>query len=196
MKKQNNTNVKAVVFDWHGVLDRGHFSAVIKEAWRLYSQKNKGLKKWRFWMYGPKYNSLYKKYNKGTLEVEMFWKEVEKDFGAEVCLVFRKIVDEFQPLKKGLDLLAETAQDFKIYLLSDCPVDKKKVIEDVVEGLGLEFEDLFFSCDFGCMKNDGKLFKVFQEKTGLEPVNILFWDDNFLNVRQARKLGWKAKVFK
>ena len=189
-------NVKVVVFDWHGVLDRGHFASMFREFWDLSSRNFGGWKRCKMIRLAIKYNRLYKKYNKGFLSPRRFWNEVEEDFGKEVLGLFASIVDTFRPLEKGIDLLENTLSEYRCFLLSDCPVDKKLLIEEKIKEFGWNFEDCFFSCDYGLMKNQKKFFKIFEQETGFKGQEILFWDDNFLNVRKAKMAGWNAKVFK
>lgn len=180
--------------DWHGVLDRGHFSAVVKDAYKEYKRNKRWLTFIRFARHSFKYNLLFKKYNRGLVDPQRFWGEVYKDLGVRSAMVFEKLVRLYEPLEEGWELLRNVKQaGVPVYILSDCPKDKL----DIIEGLSEVdvFEEMFFSCEYGLMKNQNEFFDVFLEKTGLKVGEFLFLDDNPVNVRKARSNGWQALVF-
>lgn len=189
--------IKAVVFDWHGVLDRGHFSAVVGKAYREYKRDKKWLKFIRFARHGRKYRKLFGRYNRGLISPQEFWGNVYADLGVRSAKVFEDLVKNFLPLEEGWEFLEKLKEEYSLYILSDCPVDKREVIDDV-SGVDV-FEEMFFSCDYGMMKDakDGvKFFKLFEEKTGLNAEELVFFDDNPRNVKKARQAGWQAFTFK
>jgi FMN phosphatase YigB (HAD superfamily) len=180
--------------DWHGVLDRGHFSAVVKEAYLEYKRDKRWLSFLRFVRHAYKYDNLFKKYNRGLIEPEMFWGNVYKDLGVRAGLIFENLVKSYVPLEEGWDLLRDVkSREVPLYILSDCPIDKRDLIMDL--GVVDVFEKMFFSCDYGLMKNENAFFEIFTKEVGLKNGEFLFLDDNPVNVRKARQNGWQAMVF-
>ena len=57
------------------------------------------------------------------------------------------------------------------------------------------FDDLFFSCELGCVKPERAYYRAIQEKLQVDGAEILFWDDNKQNVTAAQKAGWNAEVY-
>lgn len=180
--------------DWHGVLDRGHFSAVVKDAYKEYKRTRKWLSFIRFARHGKRFNTLFKKYNRGLISAEEFWGVTYDRLGENSAKVFEDLVRKFEPLEEGWNLLDKVlGLNMPVYIFSDCPEDKMKIIHDV-DRVDV-FEKMFFSCEYGVMKNEDAFFDIFVEDTGLDVSEFVFLDDNPLNIRKARQNGWQALTF-
>jgi len=57
------------------------------------------------------------------------------------------------------------------------------------------FDQLFFSCHLGCQKPDLLYYQKVTRALGMKNENVLFWDDNRMNVEAAREYGWQAEVY-
>ena len=55
-------------------------------------------------------------------------------------------------------------------------------------------DHLFFSFELGIMKPDREIYEAVQTKLALQPYQILFLDDNQMNVEAARALGWHSEA--
>lgn len=189
---------KMIVFDWHGVLDKGHFMGVLSSALKKYAEVNEvGL--WRAYLkaisLGPKYNRLYKMYNRAEMECEDFWSEVRIDLGDEVALIFQSLVLKIDRIDEMFHLVERCKKEgFKIGILSDCPWDKFEVIQEEEQFLR-KFDVVYFSCEHRLMKNDFKFFEKFTREARVQSEEILFVDDNPKNVKKARQFGWRAFRF-
>ena len=180
--------------DWHGVLDRGHFSAVVGKAYKEYKRTRKWLSFIRFARHGRKYNTLFKRYNRGLIPSQEFWGNVYKDLGVKSANIFEELVSNYTPLDEGWELLDDILKNsLPVYIFSDCPEDKMEVIKSLSEVK--VFEKMFFSCEYGVMKNENEFFEIFVEDTGLGVDEFVFLDDNPINVRKARQNGWQAFTF-
>ena len=62
-------------------------------------------------------------------------------------------------------------------------------------GLGEQMDDEFASCTVGARKPDPAYFARVQQRLGLSPASIVFWDDVQENVDAARKTGWTAHLY-
>lgn len=187
-----------IVFDWHGVLDKGHFMGVLSSALKKYSEV-KDVRLWRAYLkaisLAPKYNCLYKAYNRAEMKCEDFWNEVRFDLGVEVASVFEELVLKVDRIDEMFELVERCkSEGLRLGILSDCPWDKFYVIQKEEEFLS-QFEVKFFSCEHGLMKNDFEFFMKFEQVSGVTGLEILFVDDNPRNVKKARQFGWKAFRF-
>ena len=62
-------------------------------------------------------------------------------------------------------------------------------------GLGQLIDGEFASCTVGVRKPDAAYFERVQERLGLSPARIVFWDDAPGNVAAARAAGWTAHLY-
>lgn len=97
-----------------------------------------------------------------------------------------RVISEIKRLKeKGIKCYLGTKQE-------------KYRMEYIKKDMGLEkfFDGVFCSCDIGYKKPDKQFFDavslVLKEREGIEPVNIIFWDDKKENVDAANECGWNA----
>jgi putative hydrolase of the HAD superfamily len=65
----------------------------------------------------------------------------------------------------------------------------------VTMGFAEVFDRLFFSCELGCQKPDHAYYQIVEGELGFEGQEVLFWDDSAVNVRSARRWGWKAELY-
>lgn len=57
------------------------------------------------------------------------------------------------------------------------------------------FDGLFFSCDLGFKKSEQAFFEKVVERLGLDPGEIMYWDDDPENVDVAKAFGIDARLF-
>lgn len=63
-------------------------------------------------------------------------------------------------------------------------------------GFAHKFDGMFSSAHIGYMKSDPQFFAhIVHALAGIQPQDILFWDDSSRNVETARKAGLSAKVY-
>jgi putative hydrolase of the HAD superfamily len=58
------------------------------------------------------------------------------------------------------------------------------------------FDRLFFSHALGVAKPDPAFFRLVTEQLNIKGEQLLFWDDDPLNVEAARRCGWNAEVYR
>ena len=61
-------------------------------------------------------------------------------------------------------------------------------------GFGDRFDGFFFSCEMGVQKPDRRFFDLATQTIGVEPTQIVFFDDHQPNVDGAREAGWRAEL--
>ncbi|MEO3888874.1 HAD family phosphatase [Nonomuraea sp. B5E05] len=57
------------------------------------------------------------------------------------------------------------------------------------------FASLTFSCPIGAAKPERRAYEICAERMGATPQDILFFDDNMVNVLAAREAGMAAELF-
>jgi putative hydrolase of the HAD superfamily len=69
------------------------------------------------------------------------------------------------------------------------------LIGGITVALGELTDGEFASCTVGARKPDAAYFERVQERLGLSPDQIVFWDDAPGNVAAARAAGWTAHLY-
>lgn len=62
-------------------------------------------------------------------------------------------------------------------------------------GFSGAFGRLFFSCALGCQKPDEAYSHQIQHALGLDPFELMLWDDSQANVDSARACGWNTERY-
>lgn len=100
-----------------------------------------------------------------------------------------RVINEIERLReKGIKCYLGTKQE-------------KYRMEYIRKNMGLEefFDGDFCSCDIGYKKPDNLFFDTvslaLKEKDGIEPEDIIFWDDKEENVNAANECGWNAFLY-
>lgn len=67
-------------------------------------------------------------------------------------------------------------------------------------GFGEIFDGIYSSCEMGCKKPDKKFFEIISDdlkrESGIEPNEIMYWDNDEANVNSAKELGWQSYFYK
>lgn len=86
------------------------------------------------------------------------------------------------------------ARDCDLYLLSDHAREWIPSVEECHPFLGL-FRKRYYSFALGCVKRDGRPFRMVLDDLGIGPSELFFVDDSPGNVATAREIGIEAVVF-
>lgn len=102
---------------------------------------------------------------------------------------------EFMPFNEGIDELIKELKDngYRIYLLSNIGLNFH-IFNLKIPVFGM-FDGLFPSCDFGVLKPEKEIYKLFFERLSLEPGECLFIDDSPENVEASIKAGMPAILY-
>lgn len=96
------------------------------------------------------------------------------------------------PLLREVKALREAG--WPVYLATNQERHRLKyLLHDM--GLGQLADGEFASCTVGARKPDAAYFGRVQERLGLSPAQIVFWDDAPGNVAAARTAGWTAHLY-
>ena len=181
--------INNIIVDWHGVLDRRTFRG-LKEL----IASRKGL---RLEEVEVRIKDLAHSWVTGEISPEFFWKHLAIRFGLRwQLLAYLKNYILSIDLNFEVVALLQRLKDsgYKIFLLSDCPEDKKEVIlkSDFAEEL---FEDMFFSFDSKMSKENPDFFMELITECHLLPNECLYIDDNGKNIQTAKFLFMKTHLF-
>jgi len=190
--------IKNIVLDWHGVLDLNSPMMLRKEFIKVFFKLLLTFnfsQAWHILAFGfDTYSNAIEDYSSNIMSPADFWEHISKKTDPKVSNQIRQALMEIKPnidLEKNLKSLSKK---HKLYILSDCPLDKKILIENNLPDL--LFKEKFYSCDYKTTKRQKKLFQVFLEDTRLNPKETLFVDDSKKNIEIAKEFGFQTLWYK
>lgn len=179
--------IKAIVFDWHGVLDKTtyrDFSGFLSRV----TGKNAD------WIRG-KISRLEQEYVRGDVEPNTFWTELKEklNLSQRQYTQARNRLLKIRLSRKLWARLPALRQRYQLAVLSDCPSDKVITIHKTVD-LTL-FTVTQFSCENGMSKEDPAFFLLICESLGMQPKQCLYVDDTSKHITKAAQLGFLTHPF-
>ncbi len=182
--------IKAILLDGDGVVLQGrerYFSQVLAEEKGIDHE-----------VILPFFKNEYRQCVLGNAdlktEVEKYLKSWKWDKSVDALLEYWFSLDG-APSKNVLQAVEKMKKKgVKIYLASDHTAYRKN---DMMQRMGLNtyFDGAFFSCDLGATKDDLDFYRQAIEQLGLQPEEILFWDDEEENIETAKKAGVDARLY-
>jgi len=190
--------IKNIVLDWHGVLDLNSPMMLRKEFTKVFFQlilKFKFTQAWHILAFGfDTYSNVIEQYSANTVSPKNFWNHVEQKTDSLICNQIKHALMEIKPNAQLETHLKKLSRKFNLYILSDCPLDKKILIQKCLPDL--PFKEIFYSCDYKTTKRQKKLFQIFLEDTNLNPKECLFVDDSKKNIEIAKEFGLQTLHYK
>ncbi|MFP4112178.1 MAG: HAD-IA family hydrolase [Candidatus Woesearchaeota archaeon] len=181
----SSNQIKAVLFDWGGVLTKGVF---IKRIAMTLACKYDLDEDELFTLIDSEEANLLM--NKESFKD--FFKRINKfDFSFDI---FKKIyLDSVTENKELILFLKKLKKTKRLFILSNnysfiSPILRKKY-KNV-------FEDMFFSDDLGLIKPDINIFRHAIREIGLPPSQCLFVDDTLKNIKTAEEKGFNTIHFR
>ncbi len=189
--------IKAIFFDYHGVLDKRTFKGLLHILARHSHDPKTDLKfEEHLEKIIKKYSKLGDKYASGDVSSNEFWKTLKKDgFSNKEINLAKKYILKVEKNKGLWKLLPSLRQKYHIGILSDCPQDKTQLIRETMD-LTKHFDNWFFSSDFKLTKNDMKFFRLMVSNGRFSTNECLFVDDSEKNVDFAKKLNFQGHVYR
>jgi putative hydrolase of the HAD superfamily len=181
------TEVAAVVFDLGGVLAEVSGVATMRELSGIDSDDEL----WRRWLHCE----WVRRFELGQCTPEAFGEGVVADWqlpltGAEFVELFGDWVA--QPSDGADELVAETAEHVAVAMLSNMnAVHWERSVS--TWPLIKRFDHVFMSFQLGMIKPDADVFAHVADTLAIDPQEILFVDDNVINVEGARAAGFQAE---
>ncbi len=113
----------------------------------------------------------------------------------EVEIVMQAIPAHLQLRADTAHLIAELrAAGHRLLFLSNMPVPYVDHALRQLDRLGA-FEDGIFSCEVGLVKPEPEIYALAEQRFGCAAAELVFFDDNKLNVECAAGRGWQARHF-
>ncbi len=181
------TMVKAIYFDYHGVLDQRNFQGLLE----VLAQAIHGGDRQR--VIAEVRNFAYD-YATGKTSPHDFWHQIEGDYGSIVERAGRDYQLHVQPNVAMWSIVSSLKDRFTLGLCTDCATDKKEVIRSAY-ALTEFFDNLIFTCDVGLSKHDPELYQLMLWNNKFRPEECLLIDDALANVQQAIAVGFQAHQF-
>ncbi len=181
--------IKAIIFDWHGVLDQ-----VVIDGFLEILSKNSRFSIERI---NQIIVPLEKKMIVGNLSREKYIEELMEEAvmkKSDVEKAFNYVVS----VEKNEELwirLPQLKKNYKIGLVSDAWPEKTSLIKHkfILEHF---FDTTLFSSDVKMAKSDKKIYLLACELLNVLPSETLFIDDNENNIRFAKSLGFEVCLFR
>jgi FMN phosphatase YigB (HAD superfamily) len=185
--------IKAIFFDYHGVLDRHNYQEMLEIlANGSFKQGDLAVHRQSFF---EKYAVLCNSYAAGQILPEHFWSKLLRD-GLDLDVLsqardFILTIEKNDGLIKQINILKKR---FELGILSDCPLDKLEFLKHSWQ-LKRYFKYTLFSSEIGLDKQDPEYFLEMQYQTKFQRSEIFYTDENVENVNMAKKLGFQAVIY-
>jgi putative hydrolase of the HAD superfamily len=185
--------IKAIFFDYHGVLDKHNFQQMLEIlAKGSFKQGDFNVYRQSFF---EKYAVLCNSYSSGQILPEHFWSKLLKD-GLDIDLLSKArdyilTIEKNQTLIKQINLLKAR---FELGILSDCPLDKLEFLKHSWQ-LKRYFKYTIFSSEITLDKQDPEYYLEMTHQTKYQRSEIFYIDENPENVNLAKKLGFETALY-
>jgi len=187
MKAGEVGEIRAVVFDWGGVLIVNPVSGIL----RFVEQHFAGLGQ------APYEGKAMRLFQEGKIGENEFWKEMgapdELDLSAFEGSLWRKAFEhtytERVPVVRLAKVLKESGYTTAMLSNTEAPA------VEMLNAMNYDcFDHGLYSCDLGIVKPEPGIYHQCIEILNVQPHEILFIDDKVENIRAAEALGMKGHV--
>jgi len=178
----NKENIKAIVFDFWGVL--GDFQAPVN--------KIAGIK--RPVTNYPEYYELINQHNLGQISEEEFLRVTSKLFNVELSSEHRYLFNADHLNHELIEIIKKLKTKYKIGLVTNTG---KEYMDEFLYKPGLDklFDCLVISGSEGLKKPDPKIYMLAAERLQLKPEKILYLDDHPDRISPAAALGMQVLLY-
>lgn len=183
--------IKAIIWDFGGVLTRYHYYKFQKELAKYLKVK--------FKMLLPVVTPLLELFNTGKINENEFWKMLAKNLKIKLPRDYKNFIqNDFKKHVKlnhsSYKILQNLKSNYKLALISN--VFKPHVLLMEKRGWLKEFDIIVMSCDVGLHKNDERIFLLALNKLGLKGNQCIYIDDRKKHLVPAKNVGMKVVLFK
>lgn len=181
--------IKAIVFDWGGVLIDD-----VKRKMTKYCAELLGVDEQSLVRFYSKYSDDFQK---GNITEKEVWENICKSLKVSPPLMVsiwgKAFRQAYSPKKEMFDLAAKLRRNgYKIGLLSNCEPPTIEVFYDQKYNV---FDETVFSCEEHTIKPEKKIYEIAIKRLGMLPEEILFIDNKLEFVEAAKAVGMKGIVF-
>lgn len=185
-KKTSKSGVRFIYFDINGCLVRFFhraFTAIAED----------------FQLTPDVIESAFWKYNDEVCTGEMTVAEFNKRFARDLKIDHIDWEDYYlkavEPIEEMHQLVKWAAENYKVGLMSN--IGKGFIKQMLSAGLlpDISYDAVIDSSEIGEIKPNPKVYKVAQQRAGVQPEEILLIDDTRGNLTPAQKAGWHVMWF-
>lgn len=178
--------IRAIYFDYHGVLDRRTLSGFLATLTTAIGHDDPSLQ--------AHLEQLANAYATGAITPLDFWDTINAEYGPATVEAGKKYVLHVDPNREAWEILNRLHETYSLGLFTDCPADKKEVI---VHAYNLPdfFDQLIFSCDARQSKIDPNFFRRMLRDGLYQPAECLLIDDSHQAIGQAKSLGFMTHQY-
>lgn len=177
--------IKALIFDWHGVLDQTNLEGAVKKISDFKKVTPEYVKK------------LSRPYEEDYIcgsDPQEFWGNIQKVFSLsdKELLEVENYILEITPSVSLWEKLPALHSSYITAILSDSPLDKAGEIRKFNLK---DFDHVYLSAEKGLSKSDNAFFLNLIADMNVRPDECLYIDDSQKNIEIAGKLGLKTCLF-
>lgn len=180
--------IKAIYFDYHGVLDRRNFHGLVDVIAGAAGQPDP--KKISAVLASEVYA-----YASGEIPPHQFWRSIEERYGTTANRAGRQYQLHVEPVLDVWNIVSSLHDRFALGLLSDCSSDKKETIRSAY-ALTEYFDYLLFSCDAHTNKQHAAFYQLMLQNGVYQPDECLLIDDEEKNCTKAMSAGFQVHVYR
>ena len=180
--------LKAIYFDYHGVLDRRHFHGLLPAIARAAGQPDPAKVVANLESYGYSYAT-------GQVSPHEFWRTIERRYGTTANRAGRAYMLHVEPVLAMWNLVSDLHEQYELGLFTDCAIDQKEVIRSAY-ALTDYFDYLLLSCDTKLSKRDPEFYTLMLQNGLYRPEECLLIDDAEPNCTMAIDQGFPAHLFR
>lgn len=183
--------IKAIIFDWGGVLTKGkHTDSIIRLLEKKFNTPIRNHK--------PSFGSFMDMMDFQGLGFEEFVNRVNKEFNLKVTVggmeaIFSKAIILNTEV---IDFVKRLRAKYRVVILSNNNELTIRLLRTEHKELLDLFEKAYFSCEVGEYKPDKGFFEYALRNLSIKAVECLFIDDKQKSIEAAEKLGMKSILFK
>jgi glucose-1-phosphatase len=182
-------NVKVLLFDLGGVILEVKFANAL-ETWSAYASTDSAVLKTRFNLDG-----FYEQHERGEITASAYFETLRQSLGIQ--LTDEQFSEGWNALALGempevRMLLQHAKMKFALYAFSNTNFTHLEHITSHYADVLKLFIKLFASCEMGKRKPTLEAFELVAKEIGVQPHEILFFDDLLENVAGARGAGLQA----
>jgi len=183
--------IKAILFDWGGVLSKGrHTDTII----RLIDSRYKT----QIALERSFVGKLMDKMDSNTLDFDEFAKKVNKKFKINISVdemdeIFQKAILSVD--NELIDVIKKIKSKYRVILASNNNPKTVSILRTKYGELLNLFEKTYFSFEIKLCKPNKEFFLYILKELKLKKENVLFIDDKLENIQSAEKIGIKSIQF-
>jgi len=177
--------------------DVGQVLVSAKKGWREFAKQKKFDEKMtdKFWRIWGECSDLLCEGRMEEKEInDRLGKEIGKDLGSGFSLI-GATVEMFEPIAEMQALVKEVAEKYPVGLLSNAYPEMLRLLMASGKLPRVEYASIVDSFEVKLVKPDPRIYELATNRSGYEAREILFVDDNQLNIQGAEEAGWQTHLF-